>query len=196
MISQIAGRLITKSVDRAEVMTAGGTGYELAIPLTLAESLPAPGADVSLHTHLVVKDDGWQLYAFASAFERQVFRTILVAKGVGPALALNLLSTLTAERLVRAIRDRDILTLQTVPRVGRKKAEQLVLDVADRLDQLYETATAAPPRGVGAEDAVRGLVQLGYSRGDAERAVRVALEKGPGGRSVTELIRAALAAVA
>jgi len=196
VISQVAGRLVAKSVDRAEVMTAAGTGYELAIPLTLAESLPAPGTDVALHMHLVVKEDGWQLYAFATPFERQVFRAILVAKGVGPALALNLLSTLTAERLVRAIRERDVATLQTVPRVGRKKAEQLVLDVADRMDELFAAAVAAAPRGPGAEDAVRGLVQLGYSRGDAERAVRAAIDAGPGGRSVTELVRAALAAIA
>src|SRR5881628_3638294 len=156
-------------------MTSGGVGYEMAVPLSVYETLPKVGDSVRLHTYLVVKEDGWQLFGFASAFERQVFRRVLDAKGVGPALALGMLSTLSAERLVRAIREKDIATLQSVPRVGRKKAEQLILDLADKLDDVQVVTTGGVGRSEGpaAEDAIRALVSLGYSTGDAERAVRV-----------------------
>ena len=136
MISRITGRLLSRELDRVEVMTAGGVGYELAIPLSVYEALPRAGEDVTLVTHLVVKEDGWQLFGFTNTFERRVFQHVLAAKGVGPALALNLLSSLSPERLVRALREKDIATLQSVPRVGRKKAEQLILDVADKLDDV------------------------------------------------------------
>ncbi len=197
MIAQVSGTLLAKELDRVEVMTSGGVAYELAIPLGVYEKLPRAGEAVTLHTYLVVKEDAWQLFGFATPFERRVFQRVLDAKGVGPALALGLLSTLTAERLVRALRDRDIATLQSVPRVGRKKAEQLVLDLADKLDDLQVSLPAGGPRpeGAGAEDAVRALVSLGYSTSDAERAVRQALDDGGRGQSATELIRTALSKI-
>ena len=200
MIAQVAGTLISKELDRVEIMTTGGVAYELAIPLGVYESLPATGDSILLHTHLVVKEDGWQLFGFANTFERRVFQRVLNAKGVGPALALGLLSTLNAERLVRALRDKDIATLQSVPRVGRKKAEQLILDLADKLDDLQVTpspggSVGRRPEGVGAEDAVRALVSLGYSTGDAERAVREAIDEDGHGSGVAELIRSALAKI-
>jgi len=197
VISQVSGTLVTKDLDRVAVMTAGGVGYERAIPLGVYESLPKEGASVTLHTHLVVKEDGWQLFGFASPYERRVFQKTLAAKGVGPALALGMLSALTAERLVRAIREKDVATLQSVPRVGRKKAEQLILDLADKLDELQSSGAAAGPRpaGASAEDAVRALVSLGYTTADAERAVRQAIDGGARGVSAPELIRAALAKI-
>ena len=197
MIAHVAGTLLAKALDRVEVMTAGGVGYELSIPLSVYETLPKTGDEVRLHTYLVVKEDGWQLFGFSTAFERQVFQRVLDAKGVGPALALGLLSTLTAERLVRAIREKDIVTLQSVPRVGRKKAEQLVLDLADKLDELQVVTSGGVARSEGpaAEDAIRALVSLGYSMGDAERAVRGVLDDGGRGMSAPELIRRALAKV-
>jgi Holliday junction DNA helicase RuvA len=197
VIAHVAGTLVAKALDRVEVMTAGGVGYELSVPLSVYETLPKLGDDVRLHTYLVVKEDGWQLFGFSSAFERQVFQRVLDAKGVGPALALGLLSTLSAERLVRAIRERDIVTLQSVPRVGRKKAEQLVLDLADKLDDVQVVTSGGVPRSEGpaAEDAIRALVSLGYSLVDAERAVRGVLDDGSRGMSAPELIRRALAKV-
>jgi Holliday junction DNA helicase RuvA len=197
VIAHVRGKLVTKELDRVEVMTAGGVGYELAIPLGVYESLPKLGDEVGLHTHLVVREDGWLLFGFATPFEKRIFQRLLTANGVGPALALGLLSTLSAERLVRAIREKDIATLQGVPRVGRKKAERLVLDLADKLDevQLDTTGTAPRPEGAAAEDAIRALVSLGYSTADAERAVRAALDQGARGLSAPELIRAALAKV-
>lgn len=202
MISQVRGILVTKEIDRAEIMTASGLAYDLAIPLAVFERLPAAGSEVLLYAHLIVKEDSWQLFGFSNPFEREVFRAVLGAKGVGPALALSLLSTLTADRLVRAIRERDVLTLQSVPRVGRKKAEQLVLDVADKLDALYESVEPGHRTGVGtdagpgAEEAVLGLIRLGYVRAEAERAVRGALEAGNGTPGLPDLIRSALARIA
>lgn len=195
MISQISGTLVTRELDRVDVATTGGVTYELLIPLGVYEKLPAPGESVLLHTHLVVKEDSWQLFGFATTFERRVFQRVLNAKGVGPALALGLLSTLTADRLVRALREKDIVTLQSVPRVGRKKAEQLILDLADKLDDLQVSGGGSGPgriEGVGAEDAIRALVSLGYSSNDAERAVRQAIDEGGRGMGAAELIRLAL----
>ncbi|MDQ6635667.1 MAG: helix-hairpin-helix domain-containing protein [Gemmatimonadota bacterium] len=146
-----------------------------------------------------MKEDGWQLFGFTSPYERRVFQKVLGAKGVGPALALGLLSSLTADRLVRAIREKDIATLQSVPRVGRKKAEQLILDLADKLDQLQGGSGAESglgrTTGPGTDDAIRALVSLGYSTSDAERAVRAVLDGGARGMSAPELIRAALAKI-
>ena len=200
MIARITGKLAAKNIDRIEIMTAGGVGYELVIPLAVLESLPKLGDEVTLHTALVVKEDGWQLFGFISPYERRVFQKVLGAKGVGPALALGLLSSLTADRVVRAIREKDIVTLQSVPRVGRKKAEQMILDLADKLDQLQSSGgESAVGRGAapGTEDALRALVSLGYSTADAERAVRAVLDSGTkaAGMTAPELIRAALARI-
>jgi Holliday junction DNA helicase RuvA len=197
VISQVTGALIGKELDRVQVMTSGGVAYELAIPLGTYESLPRTGETCTLHTHLVVKEDGWQLFGFATAFDRRVFQRVLDAKGVGPALAIGLLSALSAERLVRAIREKDVATLQGAPRVGRKKAEQLILDLAEKMDDLLPAglrATAGGGQPV-ADDAVRALVSLGYSSQDAERAVKLALDTTRSGVSAPDLIREALAKV-
>ena len=197
MIVQVAGTLLTKELDHVEIMTEGGVAYELAVPLNAFEQLPKPGERCMLHTYLVVKEDGWQLFGFTTPYERRVFQKVLGAKGVGPALALGLLSSLTADRLVRAIREKDIAVLQSVPRVGRKKAEQMILDLADKLDHLQSSgAESGVGRGLPTtDDAIRALVSLGYSSADAEKAVRAALESGAKGASAPELIRAALAKI-
>ena len=196
MIAHVRGKLVAKDLDRVEIMTAGGTGYELAVPLSVYETLPKVGEDTSLHTHLVVREDGWQLFGFATVVEKRVFQRLLTASGIGPALALGMLSTLSADRLVRAIREKDLPTLQGVPRVGRKKAERLILDLADKLDDVQgEVAGIARPDGAGADDAIRALVSLGYASVDAEKAVRSALDEGGRGLSAPELIRRALSKV-
>lgn len=198
MIARVAGKLILKDIDRVEVMTDGGVGYELQIPLGVFETLPKQGENVSLHTWLVVKEDSWQLFGFTSLYERRLFQKLLTANGVGPALAIGLLSALSAERLVRAIQEKDIPTLQGVPRVGRKKAERLILDLADKLDGLGgdEEPGARRPAAGASEDALRALVSLGYSMSDAEKGVRAALDDGGRGLPAAELIRSALAKLA
>lgn len=199
MIAQISGSLVSRDLDRVEIMTSGGVAYELSIPLGVYEKLPKIGDQIALHTHLVVKEDGWQLFGFASTLERRVFQRVLNAKGVGPALALGLVSTLSADRLVRALREKDIATLQSVPRVGRKKAEQLILDLADKLDDLQVSGggggVGQRVEGAGADDAIRALVSLGYTTSDAEKAVRAARDEGGSGLSTAELIRGALSKI-
>jgi Holliday junction DNA helicase RuvA len=197
MIVQIEGTVVNKDLDRVELMTQGGVAYELLIPLNVYESLPRVGENALLWTSLVVREDAWLLFGFVSAYERRVFQKLLGAKGVGPSLALGLMSTLTADRLVRAIREKDVATLQSVPRVGRKKAEQMILDLADKLDDAQAPAELSGARapGAGVEDAIRALVSLGYTIADAEKAVRAALDGGKKGLSATELIRAALAKI-
>jgi Holliday junction DNA helicase RuvA len=196
VIAHVRGKLVAKDLDRVEIMTEGGTGYELSVPLSVYETLPKVGDDTSLHTHLVVREDGWQLFGFATVVEKRVFQRLLTASGIGPALALGMLSALSADRLVRAIREKDLATLQGVPRVGRKKAERLILDLADKLDDVQgDVAGIARPDGAGADDAVRALVSLGYASVDAEKAVRSALDEGGRGLPAPELIRRALAKV-
>ena len=194
MIARVEGKLVAKDLDALEVMTSGGVAYELVIPLGVFESLPRVGENVSLYTSLVVKEDSWQLFGFTSVFEKRLFEKLLTANGIGPSLAIGMLSALSGTRLIRAIREKDIPTLQSVPRLGRKKAERLILDLGDKLDGLGETTgTSAAPASAAADDAMRALVSLGYSSGDAERGVRAALDAGGGGKSAAELIRAALA---
>jgi Holliday junction DNA helicase RuvA len=195
MIARLTGKLAAKGIDRVEVMTAGGVAYELLIPLEVLETLPRIGDDVSLHTALVVKEDGWLLFGFSSVEDRKLFHTLLAASGVGPALALGLISALGSARVVRAIRDRDLVTLQGVPRVGRKIAERLCVELGDKMkDFTLESAPLAGSGAIegGAADAVRALVSLGYASSEAEKAVRRALD-GKGAKSATaEVIRAAL----
>ncbi|MGQ0766933.1 MAG: Holliday junction branch migration protein RuvA [Gemmatimonadota bacterium] len=195
MIAQVSGTLVRKDIDHVEIMTAGGVAYELAVPLGTFEALPRVGETVTLHAHVVVREDSWQLYGFATSLDQRVFRRLLDATGVGPALAIGMLSALTPGRVVRAIRDKDVATLQQVPRVGRKKAEQIILDLAGKLDGLVEPGDgrdAPPPEGAAAEDAIRALVSLGYSAPEAERAVREALKEARQPAETAALIRSAL----
>lgn len=192
MISRVRGELLRREADVVEVLTAGGVGYEIEIPLPLFERLPRVGEDVELHTYQVVREDALTLYGFADARERTVFSRLLAASGVGPRLALTMLSNLPADALIGAIANRDTDALRRVPGIGRKTAERLVLDLADRLDDLAAAATGPSPEGRAAEEAIGALVALGYSTTDAAKTVRKALEEddaleGPA------LIKAALA---
>lgn len=197
MIALLTGRLVYRSVSLIEIETSGGTGYEVHIPLSVFEQLPADGEQLTVYTHLAVREDAWDLYGFVSRHEREVFRRVLTAKGVGPALALGILSTIGAEQVVDVLRTRDITTLMRVPRVGRRKAEQIVLDLAEKVDDLTAgvvsgAGTVVRGRVVGggsSNDAVRALVALGYGETEAMAAVR---EVGPSG-DVSSTVRAALA---
>lgn len=195
MITRVRGTLTARGIDRIEVMTAAGVAYQLHIPLGVLETLPRVGEAVDLHTALVVKEDAWLLYGFANERDRALFNTVTAASGVGPALGLGLISALGSARLVRAIRDRDLTALQTAPRVGRKIAERLCVELADRMKDFADGDAPAPREALdgGAADAARALVSLGYSQTDAERAVRKAVERAPQPGSTADLVRAALA---
>ena len=196
MIARLTGTLAAKGIDRIEIMTAGGVAYELLIPLSVLESLPRTGETVTLHTALVVKEDGWLLFGFGDAHDRTLFHTLLGASGVGPSLALGLISALGSGRVVRAIRDRDLTTLQGVPRVGKKIAERLCVELGDKMKEFAGSESSAGPAGKPegvAADAVRALVALGYATNDAEKAVRSALEHAGARGATADVIRAALA---
>jgi len=197
MIARVSGTLLSSDVDRVEVMTDGGVAYLVHIPLSVAESLPRPGGTIELHTALVVRDDGWTLYGFAATGDRALFQRLLGTTGVGPSLAMNLMSALGGDRLVRAIQEKDLVVLTRVPRVGKKLAERLVLELQDKLVASGGAASRAadkPAPGPLGADAVRALVALGYQVTDAEKAVLGVLEdEGPA--DTAQLIRKALARV-
>jgi holliday junction DNA helicase RuvA len=196
VISRVRGTLLRRELAQVEVMTPGGVAYELAIPLSVFERLPKEGSEIELRAVHVVREDAVTLYGFLDESERAVFRRLLDAAGVGPRLALSMLSALSPERLVRAIADKDIAVLRQVPGVGTKKAERIVLELADKLDDLMLAADRGQPRDAGTEDAVGALVALGYTTAEASLAVRHALDRSGGGLEGVELIRAALAGAA
>lgn len=174
MIASLRGRL-TQRDAAGLVVEVGGVGYLVEVPIGVFERLPALGEEVTLHTELVVREEAWSLYGFDSPVDRVIFRRLLGASGVGARLALALLSALGPARTVRAIRERDLAALSTVPGIGRKKAERIALELADRFDDL-PVGDEAPTRGSPAADAVRALVALGYPVAAAETAVRQASE--------------------
>ena len=194
MISRIRGTLLRRDLGVVEVMTNGGVAYELQIPLTVFEKLPREGTELELRTYQVVREDAIELFGFMEEGERAVFARLLTASGVGPRLALNILSTMPPQRVVRAILDKDIAALRQIPGLGAKKAERLVLELADRLDDIAVTATGTRGGAPGTEEAVAALVALGYSNADAAASVRKVLDD-HGPLTGIDLIKAALAAV-
>ena len=177
MIAQIVGTLAARDGETLVVQTDGGVGYLVTVPLGALERLPQVGARVTLFTELVVREDGWFLYGFDRPADRLVFQRLLSASGFGPRLALALISSLGAERSVQAIRQNNLGTLSTVPGIGRKKAERLVLELRDKFDEIVVTLAAPATSGPG-EDAVQALVSLGYPASQADEAVRSLLAAG------------------
>lgn len=195
MIGRIRGELAVVESDSVTLMTAGGVGYVIHVPAGVFEQLPAPGQMVDLHTALVVRDDALVLFGFAAARDRELFLRLQSASGVGPRLALAILSALPPRRIVGAIRGREPAVLQTVSGVGRKTAERLVLELADKLDDLGSadggSDSGAALTGAGA--AMEALRALGYSAVEAEAAVAAARRESADGFPGTEdLVRAAL----
>jgi Holliday junction DNA helicase RuvA len=189
MIASVTGVLADRDGDTIVVQTDGGVGYSITVPAGVAERLPGTGGRISLHTELIVKEDGWALFGFDRPAERLVFQRLLGASGFGPKLALALLSVLGPERTVRSILSRDLAALSSVAGIGRKKAERLVLELQDRFGGM--TFESPAPRAGGSEDAVRALVGLGYGPLVAEDAVRAVLDDGAEPET-PQLIRRAL----
>jgi Holliday junction DNA helicase RuvA len=190
VIALLSGTLAIKEGDRVVVRTPSGVGYEVFVPTRALEDLPPAGHPVELHTHLAVREDGQALYGFLTAEERRVFQRLLTASGIGPKLALAIMSALSAERVVRAIRERDLAVLVSVPGVGKKTAERLAVELADKTEDL--AAEVGAPGGSASDAATKALVRLGYKAAEADEAVRRALAA-DGRRDTADLIRAALA---
>jgi len=197
VIAQVSGRLAAKQADRVMIETPGGVGYEIVVPLGVMERLPAVGEAVSLATELVVREDGWSLYGFHDEAGRRFFQRLIGVSGVGPKIAIALMSALGVERGARAVKERNIALLASVSGIGKKTAERLALELADKLGEFDELAEAgAGPTGRGgargaAEAALHALERLGYATAEADGALRQALAADGGGDTET-LVRRAL----
>ena len=190
MIAHVRGRLASKSADRVVVETAGGVGYELVVPLGVMEKLPAVGAEVTLATELVVREDGWALYGFLDESERRFFQRVTSISGVGPKIGIALMSSLGVERGARALREKNIALLSSVSGIGKKTAERLALELGEKVEDFTEAPAVTVP--AGAEAALKALERLGYGVPEADRAIRQALA-GNGTDTETEvLVRRAL----
>jgi Holliday junction DNA helicase RuvA len=193
VIARLKGTLLTRTPEgTVELETPAGIVYEVDVPLTVLQRLPVPPAAVELRTVQVVREDSVALYGFIDRGERDLFRRLLDAPGVGARLALSMMSTYPAPRLARALVEKDVNALKQVSGVGRKTAEKLVLELSDKVADLAFVAAAAEESGTTPREAVAALVALGYSFADADVAVRLVLENG-GAASVEELVRKALA---
>jgi Holliday junction DNA helicase RuvA len=192
MISRLQGTVLSRDTDRVEIETNGGVVYEVEVPLTVLQRLPAPGGTLELRTHQVVTDSSVALYGFIDGHERTLFQRLLTASGVGAKVALAMMSTYSVERLARALVEKDTTALQQVSGIGRKKAEKIALELSDKVADLAIVTPVGPGTHSGAQEAVQALVALGYSFSDADQAVRLVLESGTPDSS-EELIRRALA---
>ena len=190
MIAHVRGRLASKSTDRVVVETAGGVAYEVVVPLGVMEKLPASGAEVTLATELVVREDGWSLYGFLDDSERRFFQRVTGISGVGPKIGIALMSALGVERGARALREKNIALLSSVSGIGKKTAERLALELGEKVEDFTEAPSVTVP--AGAEAALKALERLGYGVPEADRAIRQALA-GNGTDTETEvLVRRAL----
>lgn len=192
MISRIKGTLISRTPERIEVETAGGVVYGIEVPLTIFRRLPAVESQVEIRTSLQVREDAQTLYGFLDAHERELFERLITATGVGAKLALAMMSTYTAERLALALAEKDIAALKQVSGVGKKTAERIVLELADKVGDLVAERMTAGVEAKGAQEAVAALVALGYSYQAADTAVREALEDGEPEGGTEALVRKAL----
>lgn len=192
MISRIRGELVLRDLERVEVMTGGGVAYEIHIPTTVFERLPKLGEQVTLRTFHVVREDAQMLFGFLEDVERVIFSRLLAASGVGPRLALALMSAMSAEMLVRSVRNRDVAALTAVSGVGKKTAERIAVELSNKLDDLAFAPSAMGARSPAIEDALRALMALGINQGDADRAVRAVVAERGSDVAAPELIRLAL----
>lgn len=176
MIGRIIGILLVKQAPEI-LVDVGGIGYELQVPMSTIYQLPELGQNVSLHTHFVVREDAQLLYGFASLSERRLFRTLIKVNGVGPKLALTILSGIDGDEFVRCVRDGDTATLVRLPGVGKKTAERLLVEMRDRLKDWHVDVSSATLGGAtissnsSAAEAESALVALGYKPAEASKAI-------------------------
>jgi Holliday junction DNA helicase RuvA len=196
MIGRLHGKLMYKAPPSLLIDVAG-VGYELEAPMTTFYDLPPVGESVTLYTHMVVRDDAQLLYGFSREGQRRLFRSLLKVSGIGPRVALAILSGLSEEEFAQCIKNQDIDRLRQAPGIGRKTAERLLVELRDSAVMPPVVTTAAETRGTVEADpvseAVRALVALGYKPNEAHRAVT---NVSPAGLSTEDIIRQALKRVA
>jgi Holliday junction DNA helicase RuvA len=197
MIAFLRGRLLSKSPNQA-IVECAGVGYDATISVATFTSLPPEGAEARLHIYTHVREDQIALFGFAEAKEKRLFEKLLTISGIGPKLAITVLSGIDADRLVAAIRAGDHATLTRIPGIGKKTAERVVLELKDKLDDMAvaPSAAAATNYGPAGDDALSALVNLGYARPIAQRAIEAAIAKAPAVANDFEaLFRAAMASI-
>jgi Holliday junction DNA helicase RuvA len=198
VIAYLRGQILSKSPN-AVVLDCNGVGYELAISVTTYTELGDLGAEARLHVHTHVREDALLLFGFAEPTEKRLFEKLLTISGIGPKLAITVLSGISADRLVGAIRSGDHATLTKIPGIGKKTAERVVLELKDKLDDLAGFTAAGeivrPSLGATAEDVLSALVNLGYPRPIAQKAVESAAKDSAVSSDFERLFRAAMSAV-
>lgn len=190
MISRLRGALLELHESHA-VIDVGGVGYEAEITTGAAASLTATEGPVELHTHLVTREDGQFLYGFANAAERDLFRALIKVSGVGPKLAVTLLSGVSPEAFSAAVAQGDIGMLTRVPGIGKKTASRLAMELRDKVEALGIGAPATPA-GQPAQEAVAALTSLGYRERDAAQVVGAVVDEAGADAGVEDLVRLAL----
>ncbi len=192
MIAHLRGKLIGKHPNQAIVET-GGVGYDVTISVPTFSELPAAGNEVALHIHTHVREDAIALFGFLRAEEKKLFEKLISVSGIGPKLAITILSGMAAADMVSAIRGNDVARLTRIPGIGKKTAERMVLELRDKLEG-FGAAPVAPAATPAEEDVLSALVNLGYQRAAAERAVAAAA-RGGNGANFDTLFRDSLAAL-
>jgi Holliday junction DNA helicase RuvA len=193
MIAHLRGRLLAKHPNQA-IVEAGGVGYDVAISVPTFTDLPAVGAEIALHIHTHVREDAIALFGFRQVAEKQLFERLLSVSGIGPKLAITILSGMPAAEMVAAIRGGDFARLTRIPGIGKKTAERMVLELRDKLEG-FGAAPAVPPVSALEEDVLSALLNLGYPRPMAERALSAAAKPSGGTASFDALFREALNAL-
>jgi Holliday junction DNA helicase RuvA len=184
VIAQLRGRILEKHPNRL-VTDVNGVGYEVFVPLSTFYGLGEPGSEVALRIHTHVREDALLLYGFATALEQELFERLIGVGGIGPKLALAVLSGIEPTELVRAIERGDVARLTAIPGVGKKTSERIVLELKDRLSRAQLAVTGAGTAAVAApllrDDLLSALMNLGYHRPLAEKAVDAAIKTTPDG---------------
>jgi holliday junction DNA helicase RuvA len=195
MIAHLRGKLLTKHPNQA-IVEVGGVGYDVTISVSAYSELPAPAHEVALYIHTHVREDVIALYGFLRTAEKQLFEKLMTVSGIGPKLAITILSGMQAEELATAIRGNDLARLTRIPGVGKKTAERMVLELRDKLPaQNAESSSPTPATTPVQEDVLSALTNLGYQRPAAEKALAIVTAKGTSQDSFDELFRQTLAAL-
>ena len=176
MIAHLRGKLIHKEPGQA-IVECAGVGYDVASSVPTFTALPSLGTEAALYIHTQVSDDAIALFGFLEREEKRLFERLITVSGVGPKLAIKMLSGLSPERTVQAIRAQDHAQLTRIPGVGKKLAERLVVELKDKLDDFAVAPAPTAVRGAAVEDVLSALVNLGYQRPAAEKAIQQAVEK-------------------